>query len=361
MAETRKNSSLAQEWRAETYLLWFVWGVLLSLTTICSLALLALLIPSILLNLYLGWELSGVEITISRPMPISAEAVMPTPTGPLAVMRITASPSELEPTSTPMPVATESPLEAQINLLAAIATEATPLEPISTPTPGLEASIATSASMRAAVATAPSSAAGSKNAYTLIPFEGERGSKSAAEDADLNLKLREPSLVEAELSLIDMGGPDHFYAPQLSGLFEPNFVAGYAVHTWDWTCNCKGPSLKDVDMVGIATTPGQPVYIPRRQQGIYQGQYYALLLYASENSLTFEYDRDGTVATGYTVHYQGLQTDPNLLALYRQSQGNELPGLTLDTPVGITTDELVVAVRDRGAFMDVRSKKFWRD
>jgi hypothetical protein len=112
-------------------------------------------------------------------------------------------------------------------------------------------------------------------------------------------------------------------------------------------------------LVGVKTTPGQPVFIPTKKQEIFQGKYYATLLYASEDSITFIYDRVGTVVKGYTVHYLGLQTDPNLLALFRESKGDQLPGLTLDTPVGTATDELIVAIRDNGKFMDARSRQDW--
>jgi hypothetical protein len=83
------------------------------------------------------------------------------------------------------------------------------------------------------------------------------------------------------------------------------------------------------------------------------------LLFAAEDSLTFVYTRAGSVARGYTVHYLGLQTDPGLVNLFRQSNGAELPGLTLDTPVGIATAELIVAIRDNGTFLDVRSRHDW--
>jgi hypothetical protein len=86
-----------------------------------------------------------------------------------------------------------------------------------------------------------------------------------------------------------------------------------------------------------------------------------VVLYASEDSLTFLYNRAGTVVQGYTIHYVGLQTDPNLVALFRESQGNQLPGLTLDTPVGIATGELLVAIRDNGKFLDTRSQHDWWD
>jgi hypothetical protein len=205
--------------------------------------------------------------------------------------------------------------------------------------------------------------AASTNSYTLIPIAGERESRPANEHGDLNLKLREPQPIEVELSLVDAGvgvDPD---APKLSKIFKPDFVAAYSVHNWDWNCNCKGELIKekDVVLVGIKTTPGEPIYIPPRQQDIYDGKYYAVLLYASEDSLTFIYANAGTVAHGYGIHYLGLKTDPNLLALYRQSQGNELPGLRLETPIGVATEELIVAIRDNGKFLDARSKNDWWD
>jgi hypothetical protein len=138
-------------------------------------------------------------------------------------------------------------------------------------------------------------------------------------------------------------------------------VATYAIHDWDWASNSKGRLIDDGSavLVGIKTTPGEPVFIPFKGQDIFQGRYYATLLYASEDSLTFVYTRRGNVVEGYTVHYLGLQVDPNLLKLFRESKGDKLPGLTHDVPVGVATDELIVAVRDRGTFLDARSRLDW--
>jgi hypothetical protein len=116
-----------------------------------------------------------------------------------------------------------------------------------------------------------------------------------------------------------------------------------------------------VVLVSQKTTAGEPIYIPPRQQDIYDKKYFAVVLYASEDSLTFLYNRAGSVVQGYTVHYVGLQTDPNLVALFQESQGSELPGLTLDTPVGVATEEILIAIRDNGKFLDVRSKNDWWD
>ena len=49
------------------------------------------------------------------------------------------------------------------------------------------------------------------------------------------------------------------------------------------------------------------------------------------------------------------------MALFEESKGNELPGLTLDMPVGVASDELIVAIRDKGTFLDARSLKDWWD
>jgi hypothetical protein len=202
----------------------------------------------------------------------------------------------------------------------------------------------------------------SVNSYALIPLEGQRESRPAETHGDLNLKLRDPQPINVDLSLVEINGsgldPD---APNLASIFKPDFVRAYTVHDWDWNCNCKGSLLNQEHLVllGIRTTPGQPIFIPSRKQNVYRGNYYATLLYAAEDTLTFVYTRAGSVATGYTVHYLGLQTDPNLVALFRQSQGRQLPGLTLNTPVGIATTELIVAIRDNGTFLDVRSRHDW--
>jgi hypothetical protein len=385
--------------------LWFVWGVSLSLMTVMSFGLLILVVASIALNLYLGWELSGIEVSVSRseagPLQ-AAPAVIPT----TMLAAIPTNTPEIPPVAALPPAEpSRSPLEAHLATISAIATEIalTQLDiqsapgPVAviTPTPlptGAPAAVAinppdsqptvpeaisaapTPAAASAAVARVPVGSvdeaqtfappATSSNRYSLIPINGERDSRPAAEHGDLNLKLREPQPIQRELALVDIkdAGIDS-NAPKLSDVFEPKFVKLYTIHDWDWGCNCKGQLIQDeqVVLVGIDTTPGEPVFIPTKEQDIFGGKFYAVVLYASEDSLTFVYEREGAVATGYSVHYLGLHTDPNLLVLYRDSKGSELPGLTLDTPVGVAGDELIVAIRDRGTFLDARSRKDWWD
>jgi hypothetical protein len=195
-----------------------------------------------------------------------------------------------------------------------------------------------------------------------MPIEGQREIRPAAEHGDLNLKLRDPQPAKLEPKLVDIpGAGSDSSAPRLSRVLKPDFVATYLVHDWNWGCNCKGALIQDgrAVLVGIKTAPGDPIFIPPTPHDIYQGNNYATLLYADEDSLTFVYGRTGNVVKGYTVHYMGLQTDPNLLKLFRESRGNNLPGLTLDTPVGLAGSQLIVAIRDNGAFMDARSRLDW--
>ena len=379
-------------------LAWFLWGSSVSFFAILSMVLLVLLIISATLNIYLGYELSGFEISISR----SSESEIPLPIPSDMVAGIPTNTPELTPTNTPpAPEPTESVLESQHATISAIATEVAeantpapaptetpPAPPTNVPTavaidtspPGASTSESGSANLStptteastdlSAEATPVAMAGGtqdfapptSANSYDLLPIEGERESRPGELHGDLNLKLRDPQPINVELSLVDIPGsgidPD---APKLSSVFEPNFVNAYTIHNWDWGCDCKGALLQEehLVLVGIKTTPGEPVFIPSKSQDIYGGKYYAMVLYAAEDTLTFVYARTGTVVEGYTVHYLGLHTDPNLVALYQESQGNELPALTLDTPVGIATDELIVAIRDNGKFLDARSRKDW--
>ena len=400
--------------------LWFLGGCALSITTLASLVLLLLLLVSLSLNVYLAWTMSGykIAIAVSRPTPAtSAQAaatsaqVAATPTGELALPTgtptpaATVAPTALGPvgsvqpplgTGTPIPATVPSTLEVELATLGALATQVaetgTAAPAVVTPSPGAQPSFGTPPANTPTPAPAPAAAAAapqpmacstatpaktqvasaqsaslgplpaSANSYALMPIEGQREIRPAAEHGDLNLKLRDPQPAKLEPKLVDIpGAGSDSSAPQLSRVLKPDIVATYLIHDWNWGCNCKGALIQDGRsvLVGIRTTPGDPIFVPPAPHDIYQGNDYATLLYADEDSLTFVYARAGNVAKGYTVHYMGLQTDPNLLKLFRESQGNNLPGLTLDTPVGLAGSQLIVAIRDNGVFMDARSRLDW--
>lgn len=398
MTDATEAGASGSEDKLNAAQLWFVGGTaIIFAVTLFVVLFIPLLAALVVLNSYSGWPLLEIEMSNSEAEPgAAAEAqlvpvhfltVMPTPTPVLAL------------SSAPMPLPTRSLLKEQVvtvaiqvgrgagselqksvRLLPLRQAQASPLRVAvmddapqelakslairleSLTIPAVTAKPPVKPVSVAAVPQEPYPPAASANSYHLIPLEGPRESRPAADHGDLNLKLRDPQPIQADLNLIDINGsgldPD---APNLGAIFKPDFVRAYTVHDWDWGCNCQGKLLQEEHAVllGIRTTPGTPIFIPPRKQNVYAGKYYATLLYASEDSLTFVYTRAGSVAAGYTIHYLGLRTDPNLLALFRQSQGNKLPGLTLDTPVGIATAELIVAIRDNGSFLDVRSRRDW--
>ena len=66
---------------------------------------------------------------------------------------------------------------------------------------------------------------------------------------------------------------------------------------------------------------------------------------------------------GYTLHIEGLQVEPRLLALYRACDAagrGHLPALRTEQAFGRARDSFVsVAIRDSGTFLDPRSRKDW--
>lgn len=380
------------ERRPGTTWLWFFWGCALSVTTLCALVLLIMLLISTSLNVYLAWVMSGYELNIVTPAPVQPVVIVATATGELAMAPTTApTPTPIpEPTDTPVPDPTQSMLDTEVATLAAIATQVAGSEatgtptgtpvviPLDTPTragastPEAETAEETtsgegegaSSPESESAASVAASGSTSSNTYDLIPIEGERESRPPEEHGDLNLKLREPQPADLEATLVEIPGsgidPD---APSLASVFDADFSGTYFVHDWDWGSNSKGALLDDgtAVLVAINTAAGEPVFVPKTDRDIYDGKYVAVVLYASVDSLTFVYARAGNVANGYTVHYEGIETDPNLVALFEESEGSELPGLTLDTPVGLAAGELLVAMRDNGTFLDARSKLDWWD
>ena len=191
---------------------------------------------------------------------------------------------------------------------------------------------------------------------------------------DLNLEQRGYVVSTAAARLIDIAGPTDADAPQLAALFAdqrlPIFMAAYQIYDWDWACprdsyGCpKDPLTEpDVTLLGLATTPGEPIQPPRRDAELYPGGYMAVVLYADATRITLAYTRDGTVANGYAVQIENVCVDPNLLVAYRVANAagrDHLPALQRNDTVGVAAaGEVLVAMRDRGKFLDPRSRKDW--
>lgn len=212
--------------------------------------------------------------------------------------------------------------------------------------------------------------------FALIPIEGAPADHPDYLHGDLNLSLRGYEMTGGFLGLVNYSGSTDSTAPQLAGLFEanrfPGVAAVYQVYGWNWACGphgCRGPLITTppVTLASLNTTPGEPIFIPERSPNIFGGDYKVMILYAAENRITLGYTRRDTVASGYSVHLENVCVDPNLLALY-QAQTNadgshvtgHLPALRNNQTLGTAlSGEILVAIRDRGTFMDPRSRKDW--
>jgi hypothetical protein len=211
--------------------------------------------------------------------------------------------------------------------------------------------------------------------FELIPIDGPPADHPDYLHGDLNLSLRGYAPTTGFLGLVNYSGGADPNAPQLAGLFEPNRFPGvsavYRVNDWNWSCGahgCPGPPLTNfpVTLAGLNTTPSEPIFIPERGSNIWSN-YKVMVLYAEEQRITLGYSRQDTVANGYAVHLDNVCVDPNLLALYRAQVSAEgwhvtgqLPALRNNQAFGTALgSELKVAIRDRGTFMDPRSRKDW--
>lgn len=216
----------------------------------------------------------------------------------------------------------------------------------------------------------------STQSYTLIPMTDVDLSHPAPIHADLNLAQRGYVAVALPPSFTDINGPVDGDAPQLASLFvnrQPiHFAALYQVHDWDWGCGAHGCrqtplSAPEATLLGLQTETGAPLRVPARQADIYRDsngeEYVAVALYAEANRLTLGYTRDGSVAHGYVVHLEEICVDPMLVQRYHAADRNgrrELPALRHEQHLGVArSQEVRLAIRDRGAFLDPRSRKDW--
>lgn len=214
--------------------------------------------------------------------------------------------------------------------------------------------------------------AGSDRHFDTIPIASAPTDHPDSIHGDLNLWQRGWTPVAATPALVTINGPADGDAPQLSGLFfgsrMPEFTSTWQVYDWNWGCaanGCRGDLLTspEVQLLGLRAASGEALSIPTRGAEIYAGGFRAMVLYAEPQRLTLGYTREDGVANGYAVHIENLCVDPNLVETYRASNAagrGSLPALHNGEVVGVAGDgDLLVAVRDRGVFLDPRSRKDW--
>jgi hypothetical protein len=206
--------------------------------------------------------------------------------------------------------------------------------------------------------------------YDLIPTTERYSGAPPHLSPDLNLTVRGWVTVNEARRLVDYNGGTDPAAPQLYSLFAddrtPTFSSTHRVYDWDWANNRRGDvlTLWPVTLLGMATTPGEAVRLPRRAgSDIYQGVYYALVVYAERYRISLHYGRNDYIAPGYGIHVEEVCVDPALLALYEQSNAagrGQLPGLRNNQVLGTARGgEVLAAIRDTGTFMDPRARKDW--
>ncbi len=195
----------------------------------------------------------------------------------------------------------------------------------------------------------------------------------ADQHPDLNLDLRGFSPVSGLPSYASDTGPIDSKAPQLASLFGadhainedqlPTVRSLYRVNDWNWNDSVpksqgkgsRGNPITDteVTMLGFESRAGEPIYLPESGYRVdgngNQGQ--ILYLDRSKGEVTIAYNTSGTVAGGYTLHLRGVDFDASL---------EEGGLLSSSTPLGTARgNEVIVAMTDRGSFMDIRLTNHW--
>ncbi len=204
--------------------------------------------------------------------------------------------------------------------------------------------------------------------YGTLPIVGSPTDRPAAQHGDINFALRGYNRVEAAQNLIDMSGPTDSRAPQLATLFAdtrtPAISNVYRANHWDWGSNARGGPITDfqVTVAGFKVDPGETIHVPNAGYEIGQG-YAVLVLYADHERITLKYTGEDSVVSGYTLHIDGVCVEPNLMTLYAQMNAagrRQLPALRARQAFGrARSNEIQVAVRDTGRFMDPRVRKDW--
>jgi hypothetical protein len=203
--------------------------------------------------------------------------------------------------------------------------------------------------------------------YEALPVAGPPITANPDTDPNLNLDHRGYAPVNASLALVSYGPVTDRSAPQFPAMFADNrvpaFVKTYHRYRWDAGCNCPVDTYSPwpATVLGLRTRPGEVIAAPDSGYDIGGGNEF-LVLYAGETGITLHIGRDDDL-TGYTIHIDDVCVEPDLLALYRRlhSAGRgELPVLRGRQPLGRAVgDEIKIAVRDYGHFLDPRSRNDW--
>jgi hypothetical protein len=211
------------------------------------------------------------------------------------------------------------------------------------------------------------------------PNKSNRVRFNLSASPDTNLYLRGWVEVNEAKNLISRNsnnyGLDPNMPPQISSLYNgplPSIIKTYRVYEWDYT-NQRSAAPQTatpaypVHMLGLAATPGQPLYGLKSGRTI-DGSHVFLVMYATKNYILLVHAADDVWDSvwgpdGYPFYFLDVCVDPNLLAAYeRDNSGgrNQLPVIATGQIFGYAlTNEVKFVVRDTMSFMDTRYKEDW--
>ncbi|WP_157912995.1 hypothetical protein [Candidatus Promineifilum breve] len=203
--------------------------------------------------------------------------------------------------------------------------------------------------------------------YSALSVSGPPLTEDPETNHNLNMGVRGYGEVDETLDLVQLGPVHDSRAPQFAGMFgdlrTPAFTTAYRAYNWSEDCNCPvdNNSPWGVTVLGMGVQRGETIYTPDSGYDI-GGDYEYLVLYAGESDLTLHIGREDEFF-GYVLHIDGVCTDPELLALYRQLHAggrDQLPALRGHQPFGVAlTEEVQIGIRDWGGFLDPRSRNDW--
>lgn len=204
--------------------------------------------------------------------------------------------------------------------------------------------------------------------YTTIPIKGDPLVVNAETHPNMNLSARGYIPVNEGLGLVQLGSVQDSRAPQFPALFgdlrTPAFTTAYQAYKWDddFTHPIGVETGWKVTVLGMGTQRGETIYTPDSDYEIAAGGYEYLVMYAGDSDLTLHIGSEDEFY-GYVLHIDGVCTDPDLLALYRQSDAtgrHNLPVLRGHQAFGkALSGEIQIAIRDWGGFLDPRSRNDW--
>jgi hypothetical protein len=202
--------------------------------------------------------------------------------------------------------------------------------------------------------------------YDTIYTVGSPYGGDPATNIEFNLGYRGYERTSKPRKLVTLGPVHDTKAPQFNTIFAnnrlPTFSNTYQRYRWIDGRPVDTKSSWEVTVLGLATTPGEVLRLPDSGYDVGGGND-ARILYASEQRLTLKYTGEDNIVSGYTVYIEGICVDPDLLALYNALHAagrKRMPAAPGGTPLGRALgNEIKVAVRDTGHFLDPRSCNDW--